>query len=89
MTKEQFCSATPNVQQTVVKLHGAFLLRRKVGKVTATLYQMDGFYVEVVYAPVLKNKSFIRCYTVKQIDAYLNQIDITALTDMLKEQNGG
>jgi hypothetical protein len=89
ITKEQFTAATPNVQYTLVKLYGAFLLRRKAGKLIATLYQMNDFYAEVIYAPILKNKIFIRCYTVKGIDNYLDQIDISAVTNLLKERDGG
>jgi hypothetical protein len=88
MTMEQFCSATQNVQQTTVKLFGSFLLRRKAGRLVATLYQLNDFYVEIIHAPTFKKKTLIRCHTVKQIDTYLNQIDISALTNLLKEPDG-
>ena len=83
MTLEQFDSATYYVKKTMVQFHGTPLLQRSTPTSTAKLYELDGFYVEVVYCVEAYRTPCIRCCTIQDIDEYLSLIDITAVYNPL------
>jgi hypothetical protein len=83
MTIKQFAGATHFVQKTMVKFHGIPLLRQQKDTCSTILYQLYSFYVEVECADRATSESQIRWYTVEQIDTYLNQIDLSAIEDLL------
>jgi hypothetical protein len=84
MNMEQFSAATQNVQLTLVELRGMLLLLQKAEKLIAGLYPLDDFYGGIIYSPAFESTKFMRCFTVKQIDGYLKQVDISSAIHRLK-----
>lgn len=87
MTLEQFNSATRYVQRTIVKFHATPLLDRMEGAVTMKLYQLYNFYVEISEADSLNCTPDIQSLSVDGIDAYLSQIDVSAVKQLLFPNN--
>ena len=60
--------------------HGVYIGKRMVAGYRAVLYQLDSFYVELVYKKYRSDISRISCseFTSK-LDPYLEQIDIEML----------
>jgi hypothetical protein len=83
MTIEQFGSATPYVQKTMLKFHGRLLLKKASSSSTKLLYQLDGFYVEVTHSAARNNRLHMQSYSVNDIDEYLGDIDISAIHHLL------
>ncbi len=49
---------------------------------------MSDFYVEVIHDPTQKkNPDQMRCFTVENIDDYLQQVNITESINLLNNQN--
>lgn len=84
MTFLKFCSATQYVQKTVLVFHGVLLMERRVEDLTAFLYQVDGFYVEVFFRDNSSGIVRLKSYAdVKDIDAYLRTIDISEVYSLI------
>lgn len=84
MTKQQFSDATHYVQKTMINFHGVFLLSKRTADITASLYHLDGFYVEVTNSPLPSSTPLIQSYSINEIDDYLCQVDISSIYLLLK-----
>lgn len=80
MTFSKFCSASRFVQKTVVMLHGVLLMERTAKEMHAELYQVDGFYVEILYRENAEIFQINGYADATGIDAYLQMIDLSALS---------
>ena len=86
MTIQQFGDATHHVQRTILEMHGIYLLTKKRGDVSASLYQVDNFYVEVIKATLPNTTPLFKNYSIKEneIDAYLSEIDLSSIQHLLE-----
>ena len=86
MTEQQFDVATYYVQRTIVEMHGSYLLTKKSGHISATLYQLDNFYVEVIKSAVPNSRPLFKSFSIKEkeLDDYLCQIDLSSIHLMLE-----
>ena len=80
MTVLEFEQLTRTQQIEVLYEDGVYIGKRMVAGYRAVLYQVEGFYVEVVYKKYRSDISRISCseYTSK-LEPYLEQIDIEML----------
>jgi hypothetical protein len=84
MTFSKFCTSSDYVQKTVILFHGVLLMERKYNGLIATLYQVDGFYVEVFSKENSMSIIRLRSYAdVNGIESYLRMIDISEVTALL------
>lgn len=79
MTIQQFGDATHYVQETMLRFHGVFLLEKRAGNVIASLYHLDGFYVEVNHSSFPNSTPLFQSYSIREIDDYLSQVDISSI----------
>jgi hypothetical protein len=80
MNLYEFEMLTDNEQVDLLYKEGVYLGKRKVGEYSVVLYQVDNFYIEILYKKYRYYISRIRCFTsVKLLDPYLSQIDIVEL----------
>ena len=71
--------ATPE-QINILYKQGVYIGKRKENKLTVLLYQVDSFYVEVVYRLYRRHIARIRCFaSTALLDPYLEQIDVEHL----------
>jgi hypothetical protein len=84
MTIYQFRASSPHLQHALVATEGVFLLKRPSGAGTALLYQLNDFYVEIIYAAKFQSRGIIRCLSVKEIQPYLRQIDVSTIQHLLQ-----
>lgn len=84
MTYEQFRLKSHYVQQTLARKHGVFLLTKSENGVTAFLFQLEGFYVELFYDDekirLLHSSSFDNT---DLLEDYLKEIDLSEVQNML------
>jgi hypothetical protein len=67
-------------QISILYKHGVYIGKRKHGYLTALLYQLDSFYIEVVYQTYRRHIARIKCSDSTHIlDPYLEQIDVELL----------
>ncbi|RYY89609.1 MAG: hypothetical protein EOO15_05750 [Chitinophagaceae bacterium] len=68
-------------QLDLLYLQGAFIGKRKKGAQTCVLYQLEGFYVEVVYRLYRRIPDRLNCFrSTSLLDPYLELIDVEYLT---------
>ena len=86
MTIQQFGDATHDVQRTVLEMLGAYLLTKKTGHISATLYQVGNFYVEVQTSDLPYTTPLFQTFSIEEVelDAYLDQIDLSSIEQMLE-----
>ena len=84
MTIQQFGDATHYVQETIISFHGVFLLKKRTGRITASLYHLDGFYVEVTRSSFPDSTPMFQSYSIAEIDDYLSQVDISSVYHLLE-----
>jgi hypothetical protein len=83
MTFTKFCSASQLVQKTVVMFHGILLMERAVKGLHAELYQVDAFYVEILYRKDGHQISQLTAYVdTSGIEDYLQLINIRELENL-------
>ncbi|RYZ19036.1 MAG: hypothetical protein EOO10_24925 [Chitinophagaceae bacterium] len=84
MTLQEFRTFSPTKQRRIVHTKGVFLLNRKGVGMTAILYQLEGFYVELHLdahsAVVLHLVAFAGT---EGLEPYLQQIPLTELQPLL------
>ena len=83
MTIQQFGDATHYVQETMLRFHGVFLLEKRAGSVIASLYHLDGFYDEVTHSYFPNSTPLIQSYSIREIEDYLSQVDISSIHHLL------
>jgi len=77
VTLYQF-KALSSFEQAEAVWSGTFLAQREDGYFRILLYQVDSFYVEVYYRKERNILSHFRPFTTtRQLDLYLEQIDLT------------
>lgn len=69
-----------NEQIELLYLQGVYLGKYKSGKVTKLLYQLDYFYIEIVYRKYRSHIHSLHCFeSTEPLDPYLDRIDIEEL----------
>ena len=69
-------------QVEVLYKKGVFLGKRKVSEFSVVLYQVDAFYVEILYKKYRYYINRTRCFTsTKLLDPYLMHLDINDLVN--------
>jgi hypothetical protein len=80
MTLYEFNALAETAKAEVTWSKGVFLAGREGVNYTAALYQIDSFYIEVIYNSdqneIVKFRSFL---STVPLEPYLRQIDITPL----------
>ena len=67
-------------QVSILYKQGVYIGKRKDGHLTILLYQVDSFYVEVMYRMYRRYIARIRCSeSTSLLDPYLEQIDVEHL----------
>ena len=80
MTMYQYTQLDATDQTCVLWNKGVFPRKRKTGEHTISLYQIDGFYVEVFYQPEDNAIERLRSFrSTGQLRPYLDKMDIRAL----------
>lgn len=80
MTLYQFNKMTPQSQITALKMFGAFAASRTVDKDWFLLFQIDAFYVEVLYNRSDSSSEIVRCFkSTNKLKSYLDEINLEAL----------
>jgi hypothetical protein len=80
MTLFEFQLLPTSDQISILYKHGVYVGKRKQGHLTILLYQVDSFYVEVIYRMYRRYIARIRCSeSTALLDPYLEQIDVEYL----------
>lgn len=80
MTLFEFQLLSEGEQIATLYRQGVYIGKRKVENMTVLLYQLESFYVEVVYRSYRRFIEKIRCSASTSIlDPYLEQIDVEYL----------
>ncbi len=78
MTLYEFQLLSERDQLDLLHAEGTYIGKRREGEQPVLLFQLEGFYVEIVYqkhrSQILQMRSFT---TTSRLEPYLNQIDIT------------
>lgn len=85
MTLHEFGELSPAQQRRVVHVKGVFLLTRKGVGITAILYQVEGFYVELhldAQSAVVLHLVFFD--DTGSLESYLQQIRLTELQPLFR-----
>ena len=83
MTLSEFKVADRSLQYDIICDHGIRLISRDFSDYSVILYQVEGFYVEVVYEGLEGRIGIFRAFnTTLLLDPYLEQIDISFLTNV-------
>jgi len=84
MTFTKFCGATQFVQKTVIMFHGMLIMERNTKGFRAELYQVDDFYVEILYCKNSNKISRLIGYAdTNGIDHYLELINIKEIEGLI------
>ena len=77
MNLYEFELLSDNEQIDLLYADGVYLGKRKAGEYSVVLYQLDNFYVEILYKRYRYYISRIRCFTsTNLLEPYLVQINI-------------
>ncbi len=77
MTYRQFINLSETDQELVIWYKGVEVAGKLTSLYSFTLYQLDGFYIEMVYIlPFNILKSFRPFEDIKELDYYLDDINI-------------
>ena len=80
MTLLEFQLLNTKDQVSILYKHGVYIGKRKQGHLTILLYQIESYYVEVVYQMYRRYIAKIRCSdSILVLDPYLEQIDVEHL----------
>ena len=80
MNIEQFKRLNKRKQLQLLRSEGIFLLRRSSILYDFLLYQLEGFYIEVMYNVEEKQVLHVEAFSnLKLLAPYLHKIDISAL----------
>lgn len=80
MTYKQFINLSETDQELVVWFRGVQIAARENQRYNYTLYQLDGFYIEMVYIlPFNILKSFRPFEDLNHLDNYLETINIDSI----------
>ena len=81
MTYRQFINLSETDQELVIWFRGVQIAARENQRYNYTLYQLDGFYIEMVYIlPFNILKSFRPFEDVNKLDDYLDDINIDSIS---------
>ena len=76
----EFQSLSCHDKISILYKHGVYIGKRKRGHLTLLLYQVDSFYVEVVYVMYRRHIASVKCSdSIAMLDPYLTQIDVEHL----------
>ena len=85
MTLQDFCAYSSSKQRRLVHAKGVFLLNRKGVGITAILYQVEGFYVELHLDGQSAVVLHLVCFDdTARLEPYLHQIPLTELQPLLR-----
>ena len=70
----------------MLKMHGIYLLTKRTGDCTASLYHLDSFYVEVIQSSMPNSTPLFKSYSFKEeeLDDYLCQVDLSSIHHLWK-----
>ena len=80
MTLCDFLLLPDNDKAALLYEHGVYIGKRKLGRSTVLLYQLEGFYAEVYYRQYRRHIERFGCFAdTARLDPYLAQIDVEHL----------
>ena len=80
MTVVEFEAIEVSRQVGILYRHGVYIGKQKRSGHVVLLYQLDHFYVEVIYSRYRRHISSLRCTnSISILDPYLEQIDVEQL----------
>lgn len=84
MTVTHFCNLPMEVQYATVNKDGVLLFHRTGVRVTSEFYQLDGFYVEILFNERKQLLRLVGFEDTGKLLPYLHQVDISVLTNLLR-----
>lgn len=85
MTLPQFALLEKKDQINMIKQAGTFLFIRQEGGIDIILYQIDGFYAEVLFDGITDHSAQIRSFDdLASLDIYLKEINLSELKHFLE-----
>ena len=80
MTLQDFTLLNNKEKINLLYEHGVYVGKRKMGKATTILYQLEGFYAEVFYRSYRRYVERISCFDeATRLDPYLTEINVEHL----------
>ena len=80
MTLSEFQSFSEHERIDILYKEGIYIGKRKKEQLTALLYQVDSFYVEVIYRKYRRHIASMKCTgSTTILDPYLEQITVEHL----------
>ncbi len=80
MTLRDFTLLNDKEKISLLYVHGVYVGKRKIGKTTTILYQLEGFYAEVFYRSYRRYVERICCFEeTTRLDPYLTEIHVEHL----------
>ena len=80
MTLNDFTLLTDKEKIGLLYEHGVYVGKRKTGKTTTLLFQLENFYAEVFYRRYRREVERINCFEeTTRIDPYLTEIHVEHL----------
>lgn len=80
MTVKEFRQLPESEQIDLLYQHGVYVGKRRENRATVVLYQLDGFYVKIVYRQYRQSVIALLCFTSTSVLLpFLKQIDVEEL----------
>lgn len=80
MRLNEFQQLPESQQVTLLYQQGVYIGKRKIGSTVMILYQLEGFYAEVVYRTYRRQIRWIDCFSeTTRLDPYLAGMDVEHL----------
>lgn len=79
MTEKQFNNLSEDEQSDVICRKGVLISLRKENEQKVLLYQIDSFYAEVFYHPVINVINIESFSGTEKLQPYLKQIDLAGI----------
>jgi hypothetical protein len=86
MTLEQFGDLPRNKQHALIQSEAVFLMEKDMSGLTAYLYQLYGFYVEVFRDRYNPSVVYANCFDdVRTLEDYLETISLSEINRIIRE----
>lgn len=87
MTIGEFVKVTEKEKMDLLQRQAAYIGKRRIRDQTAILFQLESFYVEVIYRDYRKETEMIKVSSsLDLLKPYLDQVDVEGLMKMENEK---
>jgi hypothetical protein len=85
MTLQQFSEKSRDQQHALIQAKAVFLIEKEMGGLTAYLYQLFGFYVEVFRDKYNPTIVYANCFDdVHTLEDYLDEISLAEIKKIIR-----